>query len=163
VRFGLQPAKWRALGLELANRPWLTGIQRAVPNGRQCNTSSNEHAWIAGKNGERTLMPIAAAPASPEALTSDVAPLTLILQGKAPLIMALAQRRDDFPRLTPTEARVLDGLIRGGTVLMAAEGLRQNIQTTRVHVRNLHRKTGTHSIGELIVWGIANARVWKRG
>ncbi|MEO9254280.1 MAG: hypothetical protein ABI305_01980 [Tepidiformaceae bacterium] len=56
--------------------------------------------------------------------------------------------------LTPTELSVLRSLITAGTVTHAAAMAHRNLATTRVHVRSLHRKTGTHALPELVVWAL---------
>jgi len=65
--------------------------------------------------------------------------------------------------LTPTEKRVLEALIATGVVGHAADRLDMALATARVHVRALHRKTETHAVGELIIWGLAHLGDWHSG
>ncbi|MGH2633540.1 MAG: hypothetical protein ACRDG3_09030 [Tepidiformaceae bacterium] len=57
-------------------------------------------------------------------------------------------------QLTRTELLVLRSLITAGTITHASEMAHRNLATTRVHVRSLHRKTGTHTLSELVVWAL---------
>ncbi len=61
---------------------------------------------------------------------------------------------------TPAEREVLSALIRGGSVTAASQRTGRPISTTRVHMKHLHSKTETHSVGELIVWALRNRDTW---
>lgn len=62
--------------------------------------------------------------------------------------------------LTPTERMIIAALIRAGSVRGASERGGRALATTRVHMKHIHRKTGTHSVGELIVWALRHPERW---
>ncbi len=62
--------------------------------------------------------------------------------------------------LNGTEREVLRALILGGSVVAVAQNTGRNIATIRSHMKNLHAKTDTHSLVELVTWALANYTVW---
>ncbi|KAA0237892.1 MAG: helix-turn-helix transcriptional regulator [Dehalococcoidia bacterium] len=55
--------------------------------------------------------------------------------------------------LTPAEREVLRLLLNGGLVREIARELVISDHTARTHVRNIHGKTSTHSLSQLVSWG----------
>ena len=62
--------------------------------------------------------------------------------------------------LTPREREVLRAVMREGSIVKVATLDNRSLGTLRVHVRNLHRKTDTHSLVELVTWGLKNLAAW---
>lgn len=56
--------------------------------------------------------------------------------------------------LTPTELEVLELLLSGVRVQDVALRRARRVSTIRWHVRQLHTKTETHSLSELVLWGV---------
>lgn len=56
--------------------------------------------------------------------------------------------------LTPAELEVLDMLLGSVRVQEIALRRARKVSTIRWHVRQLHTKTETHSIAELVLWGV---------
>ena len=54
--------------------------------------------------------------------------------------------------LTKREADVVRVLFRGRSVTDAADELGLSIVTVRMHVRNMHLKTGTRNLHSLVLW-----------
>jgi DNA-binding CsgD family transcriptional regulator len=66
----------------------------------------------------------------------------------------------DASELTPTERAIVTAVIRSGSVTRASLRAGRTLATTRVHMKHIHRKTGTHSVGELIVWALRHPDQW---
>lgn len=56
--------------------------------------------------------------------------------------------------LTPAESEVLDMLLASVRVQEIALRRASTVSTIRWHVRQLHTKTETHSLAELVLWGV---------
>ena len=74
--------------------------------------------------------------------------------------MLFAMLESSSSDLTPTERAILLGLIRAGSVTGASKQAGRSVGTTRVHMKHIHRKTSTHSVGELIVWALRHPDQW---
>jgi len=61
---------------------------------------------------------------------------------------------------TPTESEVLRALIRSGSVTAASRRTGRTLGTVRVHLKHIHGKTDTHTVGELIVWALQHPDSW---
>jgi DNA-binding CsgD family transcriptional regulator len=59
--------------------------------------------------------------------------------------------------VTPRERSMLAALLEGESIRAAADSLGIREATARVHMRNLHAKTGTHTIGGLFAWCLDHA------
>lgn len=62
--------------------------------------------------------------------------------------------------LTHTEREVLMALIRSGSVTAASRRTGRTLGTVRVHLKHIHGKTNTHTVGELIVWALQHPERW---
>ncbi len=93
---------------------------------------------------------------SPSAPSSEPTSFTLeILSGLLPLIadkanLALEQVANPKAWLTDREHEILDQLILGHSVRVIATNLGRSAHTVHDHVKNLHKKLGASSRGELI-------------
>lgn len=56
-------------------------------------------------------------------------------------------------KLTVREAEVLGALLKGIDIEGIADMLVISIATARTHIRNLHAKTDTHNLVQLLAWG----------
>ncbi|MGK2966633.1 MAG: LuxR C-terminal-related transcriptional regulator [Tepidiformaceae bacterium] len=69
------------------------------------------------------------------------------------------QETAEAQALTATELSVLIALIKHRRVTRVALELERKEGTVRVHIRNIHRKAGTSSIPDLLMWALEN-RPW---
>lgn len=56
--------------------------------------------------------------------------------------------------LTPAERDVLRALVRSRSVADVALARDRKVATVRAQVRELHRKTGTHTFVDLVLFGV---------
>lgn len=102
------------------------------------------------------LIILLASPADPHAFASESDPeLTQTIAQLVPLISTKAKTALEHvsnPKawLTEREQEILDQLILGNSVRVIAESLGRSAHTVHDHVKNLHKKLGASSRGELI-------------